>query len=403
MNNEIQVIPSGTVTSPKGFQAGTVSAGIKESAADKLDLGILFSEAPCTAAAVFTSNRIKAASVILSQQRLQNGKAVAVVVNSGCANACVGELGMADTIEMAELAAEKIGVSPDAMLVASTGVIGSRLPMDKIRAGMSRVALSREGGIDFARAIMTTDTVFKQVAVRAGDEGFIIGGVAKGSGMIHPDMATLLVFLTTDTSVESSFLKQALKKAVDISFNMVSIDCDTSTNDMVLLMANGMAGNEPVSESSRQAEIFQQALNQVCTHLARAVARDGEGATKLIEVTVRGAASASDAKLAARTIAGSPLVKSAVYGNDPNWGRVMMAVGRSGVEVVEEKIDLYMGGIFMAKAGCAVAYKKEDAVNALKGPDVLIDLNLNIGSGVATAWGCDLTEEYVKINAEYTT
>ena len=403
MNNEIQVIPSGTVTSPKGFQAGTVSAGIKESAADKLDLGILFSEAPCTAAAVFTSNRIKAASVILSQQRLQNGKAVAVVVNSGCANACVGELGMADTIEMAELAAEKIGVSPDDMLVASTGVIGSRLPMDKIRAGMSRVALSREGGIDFARAIMTTDTVFKQVAVRAGDEGFIIGGVAKGSGMIHPDMATLLVFLTTDTSVESSFLKQALKKAVDISFNMVSIDCDTSTNDMVLLMANGMAGNEPVSESSRQAEIFQQALNQVCTHLARAVARDGEGATKLIEVTVRGAASASDAKLAARTIAGSPLVKSAVYGNDPNWGRVMMAVGRSGVEVVEEKIDLYMGGIFMAKAGCAVAYKKEDAVNALKGPDVLIDLNLNIGSGVATAWGCDLTEEYVKINAEYTT
>ena len=403
MNNEIQVIPSGTVTSPKGFQAGTVSAGIKESAADKLDLGILFSEAPCTATAVFTSNRIKAASVILSQQRLQNGKAAAVVANSGCANACVGELGMADTIEMAELAAEKIGVSPDDMLVASTGVIGSRLPMDKIRAGMSRVALSREGGIDFARAIMTTDTVFKQVAVRAGDEGFVIGGAAKGAGMIHPDMATLLVFLTTDASVELSFLKQALKKAVDISFNMVSIDCDTSTNDMVLLMANGMAGNEPVSESSRQAEIFQQALNQVCTHLARAVARDGEGATKLIEVTVRGAASASDAKLAARTIAGSPLVKSAVYGNDPNWGRVMMAVGRSGVEVVEEKIDLYMGGIFMAKAGCAVAYKKEDAVNALKGPDVLIDLNLNIGSGVATAWGCDLTEEYVKINAEYTT
>jgi len=403
MEAEIEFIPEGTVTSPEGFQAGSICAGIKEKAGDKLDLGILFSEVPCVAAAVFTTNKIKAAPVVLCQERLQDGSAVAVVVNSGCANACTGEQGLRDAVEMTSLTAEKVGVSPEDVLVASTGVIGEQLPMELIRAGIGQIVLSADGGRSLVKAMMTTDTVPKEVAVRFGDSGFTIGGVVKGSGMIHPDLATMLCFLTTDAAVELDFLRLALRKAVDISFNMVSIDGDTSTNDMVLVMANGLAGNKPISQDSRQAGVFQQALDLVCIYLAKSMARDGEGADKFIEVTVNGARSIAEARQAARTIVGSSLVKTAVYGSDPNWGRIVAAVGRSGVEVVESKIDLYLGDICVLKEGRPLPFDKESAVRVLKESEVSIDLRLNLGIATATAWGCDLTTDYVIINSEYTT
>jgi len=403
MEAKIEFIPEGTVTSPKGFQAGATYAGINKKARHGLDLGILLSEVPCMATGVFTTNKIKAAPVVLCQQRLQAGRAVAVVVNSGCANACTGEQGLKDAAEMAGLAAEKIGVSPEDVLVANTGVIGQQLPMKLIRTGIGQIVLSTDGGHKLVKAMMTTDTVPKEVAARVGDSGFIIGGVAKGSGMIHPELATLLCFLTTDAAVDLDFLKLALRKAVDISFNMVSVDGDTSPNDMVLVMASGLAGNKPISQDSRQASTFQQALDQVCLYLAKSIARDGEGASKLIEVTVSGAASVAEARLAARTIVSSPLVKTAVYGSDPNWGRIIAAAGRGGVEVVESKIDLYLGDICVVKGGRPLPFDKEGVVEVLRGSEVSIGLNLNLGTAPATAWGCDLSEEYVTINSQYTT
>jgi len=272
------------------------------------------------------------------------------------------------------------------------------LPMKRITSAIDQIILSRDGGRELARAIMTTDTFAKETAVkvRVGKSEFSIGGVAKGAGMIHPNMATLLCFLTTDAAVERNFLKKALKKAVDVSFNMVSIDGDTSPNDMVLLMANGMAGSAP-------AEAFEQGLEKVCIYLAKAIARDGEGATKLIEVTVSGAPSLAEARLVARTVVSSSLVKAAVHGADPNWGRIMAAVGRSGVGVEEAKIDLYIGNIPLVKAGRPLPFNKRDIIKLLKGREVLIGLNLNLGSAKATAWGCDLSEEYVTINSQYMT
>ena len=402
MAAKIESVAEGTVTSPKGFHAGATYAGIKKKATDSLDLGILFSEASCKAAGVFTTNKIKAAPVVLSQQRLRLGKAVAVVVNSGCANACNGEQGLADAAEMAALAAKGIGVLPEDVLVASTGVIGQRLPMELIRAGIGQIILSADGGHSLVKAMMTTDTVPKEVAVRVGEGGFVIGGVAKGSGMIHPALATFLCFLTTDAAVDIDFLKSALRKAADISFNMVSIDGDTSTNDTVLIMANGLAGGEVIRQDTKQADAFQQALDQVCIYLAKSIARDGEGASKLIEVSVNGACSVAEARLAVRTIVASPLVKAAVHGNDPNWGRIIAAVGRSGVEMTESKIDLYPGDIGVVRGGRPLPFDKRDVVAVLKVSEVAISLNLNMGSAAATAWGCDLSEEYVTINSKYT-
>jgi glutamate N-acetyltransferase / amino-acid N-acetyltransferase len=401
MENEISFIKSGGITSPKGFRAGATSADIKGNGKGKLDLAILCSEVPCTAAAVFTTNQIKAAPVILSKRRLRRKKAMAVVVNSGNANASTGEQGMADAAMMAKLAAGHVGVAPADVLVASTGVIGHLLPMDRIRAGVERIALSVNGGHDLARAIMTTDTMPKEVAVSAG--GFTIGGAAKGSGMIHPNMATLLSFLTTDASVDADFLKQALREAADLSFNMVSVDTDTSTNDTLLIMANGLAGNNTIVAGSAQADVFKQALNQVCIYLAKMIARDGEGATKFIEVNVIGAARMADARVIARTIVGSPLVKTAIYGRDPNWGRVMAAAGRSGVKLVENKIDLDINGFNLVRDGAPLPFDKEDVARSLGAAESTISLSLNLGKASATAWGCDLTEEYVKINSEYTT
>ena len=402
---KVDFIASGTVTSPQGFHAGATYAGIKERADDVLDLGILFSEAPCVAAALFTTNRIKAAPLVLCQQRLATGRARALVANSGCANAFTGEEGLADAAEMADLAAKNIGVSPENVLVASTGVIGQPLPMELIRAGIGQIALTRDGGHELARAIMTTDTLAKEAAVvvTAGEGGFIIGGVAKGSGMIHPELATLLCFLTTDAAVDIDLLKLALRRAADVSFNMVSIDGDTSPNDMVLVMANGRAGNKVISADSQEANAFQQGLDQVCIYLAKAVAGDGEGASKLIEVTVSGAISVAEARLAARTVVSSPLVKAAVHGSDPNWGRIIAAVGRSGAEVVESKLDLYLGDICLVRGGKSLPFSKPSAVELLSRGEVPIGLQLNLGTAEATAWGCDLSEEYVTINSQYTT
>ena len=403
MEAEIEFIPEGTVTSAKGFQAGAVFAGINKTAKYNLDLGILFSRAPSKTVGLFTANKIKAAPVALSQERLPGKPVKAVVVNSGLANAGTGEQGFADAISMAALAAKKIEVQPESVLVASTGVIGQRLNLELLRAGIARVTLSGDGGHALAQAMLTTDTVTKEVAVRVKGNEFIIGGVAKGSGMIHTRLGTLLSLLTTDAAVDMDFLSTALRNAVDISFNMVSIDGDTSPNDTVLLMANGLADNGLIKQRAKSATAFQRALNQVCIYLAKAIARDGEGAGRLIEVTVSGALSLASAKLAARTVVSSSLVKAAVHGSDPNWGRIIAALGRSGANVVESKIDISIGGIRFVKNGIALPLDKKKVVEALKDSETSIGINLNLGRATATAWGCDLSSEYVTINSAYTT
>jgi glutamate N-acetyltransferase/amino-acid N-acetyltransferase len=405
MKAVIKAVPGGTVTSPEGFFAGAVSAGINERAAGKLDLAVLFSETPCVAAGVFTTSKLKSAPVQLTRQRLEGGQAGAVVVNSGCANAFTGEHGLVDAAEVASLVAEGIGIDPEDVLVASTGVIGVPLPMKKIRASVEDIIMSRDGGHDLAKAMMTTDTIPKEaaVSVKIGDSGYTIGGAAKGSGMIHPDMATLLCFLTTDAAVERHFLEGALEEAVDLSFNMISVDGDTSPSDTALLLANGMAGGEPITAKSEQAGAFRRALEQVCVYLARLIAADGEGATRLIEVTVNGAADLSQARKAARAVVSSALVKAAIHGADPNWGRVVAAVGRSGADMDEYKIDLFIGETQVIKAGRALNAGKRAVNELLKGKEVNLRVNLNLGEGSATAWGCDLSEEYVAINSDYMT
>jgi glutamate N-acetyltransferase/amino-acid N-acetyltransferase len=393
----MKAIPDGTVTSPKGFVAGAVEAGIKASGGP--DLGLLFSPNFCMAAGMFTANRVKAAPVILSQQHIAKGRAQAIVANAGCANACTGDQGLDDAIEMAQLAANRLGVIRNDMLVASTGVIGERLSMERIREKLGEIELSKEGGHDLARAIMTTDTRPKEVAIAA--DGFTIGGIAKGSGMIHPTLGTMLAFLTTDAAVGSDFLKEALREAVDATFNMVTVDGDTSPNDTVFVLANGMAGS--VKEGTEEAGVFQQALTVACAALARGIAADGEGATKLIEVTVEGARTLGDARAAARTVAGSPLVKAAVHGCDPNWGRVIAALGRSGCEMDELRIDLFLGKILIVEKGSVVPFDEEEASAAMADDKVPIRVCLNLGEHSGTAWGCDLSAEYVTINSEYTT
>ena len=397
-----ELILSGGVSSASGFLAGAVHAGIKST--DELDLAILCSEVLCTAAGVFTTNQIKSAPIILSRRHIAKGQAQAVVVNSGCANACTGGQGLADALEMANLAAARLGLSPEHILVASTGVIGVPLPMDKIKTGILEIKPTRGGGQDFCRAMMTTDTRPKEIAVQvdAGGAKFTIGGAAKGAGMIHPNMATMLCFSTSDAAVSAEFLPVALQKAIDCSFNMISIDGDTSPSDCAFLLANGLAGNEPIGFDNGDA--FQEALNAVCTHLAKSIARDGEGATKLIEITVQGAADQAGARQAARTITSSPLVKAAIHGNDPNWGRIVAALGRSGAAVSEDKLDVYLNDVCIMKQGRPTSFSKQEMISALSNSDdVLIRLCLNLGDGQATAWGCDLSEEYVTINSAYTT
>ena len=392
-------VNGGTVTSPQGFLAGATSSSIKTKGG--LDLGILCSEEPCIAVGMFTINKVKAAPVVWSQGRVAAGKAQAIVVNAGCANACTGEPGLEDAAEMAKLAAKKLKLKAADVLVASTGVIGQRLPMERIAAGLKDISLSVDGGHELAKAIMTTDTFPKEIAVAANDGGFTIGGIAKGAGMIHPNMGTMLCFIATDASVDRALLDKALRQAVDVSFNMVTIDGDTSPNDTVVVLANGKAGK--VAAGSKSAKEFQAALTEVCTYLARCIARDGEGATKLIEVKVEKALSLADARAAARTIVGSPLVKAAVHGCDPNWGRIIAAVGRSGCEFDEVKIDLFLNNICVVLGGVAHYFDKKEVSLLMSGTEVSVQVSLNLGEWQATAWGCDLSAEYVSMNAEYST
>jgi glutamate N-acetyltransferase/amino-acid N-acetyltransferase len=406
MSTKIQVISEGGVTTPKGFLAGATYAGIKKKSPDALDLCILYSEVVCDTAAVFTTNQIKAAPVIIDQDKLNKSKKTrAVVINSGCANACTGIQGINAAIETTMLTAKKLSVSPDEVLLASTGVIGTQLPMLNMKQGIERIVVSREGGKELTKAIMTTDTRQKSIAVRVkqGEIEFTIGGTCKGAGMIHPNMATMLGFLTTDASIESDFLDSSLRKAVDVSFNMVSVDGDTSTNDMVVILANGTAGNAKIHQNSILGESYCHALDLVSTYLAKSIAADGEGATRLIEIRVCGARNITDARLAARTISNSPLVKTAVHGCDPNWGRIIAAAGRSGAEVVQDKADVYIGDMCLLKEGTPLPFDKKAASDLLKHQEVLLKVDLNLGSAAAIAWGCDLSNEYVKINSDYTT
>ncbi|MBM4444100.1 MAG: bifunctional glutamate N-acetyltransferase/amino-acid acetyltransferase ArgJ [Chloroflexi bacterium] len=405
MSSGFRAVVDGTVTSPAGFLAGAVHAGIKTRGEAPLDLGILYSESPCVAAGVFTTNKVQAAPVLLSQERIARASARALVVNAGCANACTGEQGLADAREMAALAARKVGVVPGQVLVASTGVIGVPLPMDRIRGGIPRISLARDGGHRLTQAIMTTDTFPKEVAlsVRVGGKRVTVGGVAKGAGMIYPNMATLLSFITTDAAIDPGFARFVLRRAVGDSFNMIAVDGDTSTNDMVLLLANGLAGNPPLRYGTTDGRLFEAALREVCSFLAKCIARDGEGATRLIEVEVARAATKEDARLAARAVVNSSLVKAAVHGADPNWGRIVAAVGRSGAEVDQSRIGLYLGDLCLLKAGSPVDFSHEEARRLLSGGEVRFTVQLNLGRRRAVAWGCDLSQEYVVINSAYAT
>ena len=401
----IELIQEGSVTSARGYLAGGTYAGLKTQEEDTLDLGILVSDHPAALAATFSTNKILSPSVTVSRERSARGSVRGVVANSGCANCCVGAQGVADAEEMAALAAEQAGVQPEEMLVCSTGMIGVELPMALIRQHIGNVDMTADGGPHFARAIMTTDSRPKQMAVSVELDGrkVTLGGGAKGIGMIHPNMATMLAFVATDAPVEQPFLQTALSQAVQASFNMIDVDGDQSTNDTVLLFANGAAGGPAVDAGSKSADAFQEALTYICTGLAKEMVRDGEGAERLIEVVVEGAKTLEDARRGAREIASSSLVKAMVHGRDPNWGRIMMALGKSGIDLVESQIDLFIHDIHMVHEGLAIPYFKDAVISAMAADEVRFRVDLNVGDARATAWSCDLTEEYVTFNSAYST
>ena len=405
MTTTIRFIDGGSVTCPQGFSAGATYAGLKTFAEDKLDLGIIASDSPCTAAGVFTTSTIKSPTVSVNQAHLKAASPKGIIVNAGIANACVGEQGYKDAEEMASITANILNAAPSEILVCSTGVIGVELPMSLIRDGVANINLSKDGANQVARAMMTTDTRPKEVAVSCEIAGktISIGGVAKGSGMIHPNMATMLSFITTDANVEQHFLEHCLTEVADSSYNMLTVDGDTSTNDTVLVLANSSANNEQITEGTKEAEVFQSALLEVAIFLTKELARDGEGASRLLSIEITGAKDVKSARQAARTIASSSLVKSAVYGSDPNWGRVLAALGRSEIEADETKIDLFVNGVCIMESGTPIPFHKEAVVVLMKGPEVTFKLQLNLGDASATAWGCDLTQEYVIINSAYTT
>ena len=380
--------------------------GIKTFTEDKMDMGLLLSDTPCAAAGVFTKSALVSPSVTVNRETMAAGGPVrGLVVNSGIANAGVGEQGYTDAKEMAAVAAAGLGVKPEEVFVFSTGVIGVELPMTLIKQGVEQIELSDDGGNSLARAMMTTDTHTKEAAVtvNVGGKEINISGVAKGSGMIHPNMATMLCFVATDAAVEQNFLRSILPDIADSTLNMLDIDGDTSTNDSLVVLANGAAGNAAISAGSADANTFRDALMELLVQLTRQLAQDGEGATTLIVAKVEGAKNIADARLAAKTITSSLLVKSAVYGADPNWGRLIMALGRSGAEMVESKIDLYINGVCIMESGRPVPFARDAVVALMRGDEVTFGVNLNLSDGQATAWGCDLTEEYVVINSAYTT
>jgi glutamate N-acetyltransferase/amino-acid N-acetyltransferase len=400
----------GGVTAAKGFQAAGGAAGIKKEGMK--DMALVYSEVPCVAAGTFTTNVVKAAPVKWDQSIVyHHPTAQAIVCNSGVANACTGEEGFGYCKETASTAAGVLNVPEDAVLVASTGVIGKQIPMDKIAAGVKmlapKLAATREAASEAAQAIMTTDTKQKEVAVTftVGGKEVTIGGMCKGSGMIHPNMCTMLAFVTTDLAITKELLQEALSAVVKDTYNMVSVDGDTSTNDTVLLLANGLAGNPEITEKNKDYEAFLEALLEVNTVLAKKIAGDGEGATALFEVKIVGAKSKEDAVILSKSVVTSSLTKAAIYGHDANWGRILCAMGYSGVSFDPEKVDLFFesaaGKLQIIENGVAVDYSEEEATKILSEPEVTAIADVKMGEESATAWGCDLTYDYVKINADY--
>ncbi|WP_447976593.1 bifunctional glutamate N-acetyltransferase/amino-acid acetyltransferase ArgJ [Candidatus Nitrospira bockiana] len=394
----------GGVTAPQGFLAAGVHCGIKKPGL--LDLAVIVSTASGPVAGVFTTNRLPAAPVQLDRAHLRHGIGQAIIVNSGNANACTGAQGLADAEEMATLVARRLNLPVQTVFVGSTGVIGQSLPMDRIRRGIPLVLMRarRSGGREAAKAIMTTDLRPKEIAVAARIAGktITVGGMAKGSGMIHPDMATMLAYITTDAHIEREVLQRALRSAVDRSFNCISVDGDTSTNDTVLCLANGRAGNPVIQPDSPDAAIFQRLLDRVCFTLAMKVCRDGEGVTKVVEIRVTGAKTVADAKQAANTIATSSLVKTALFGEDANWGRVIAALGRSGVPLDPQRIGLRFGETAIVKDGVGLGPSAERRISRIvRRKEFPITVDLGEGSAEARVWTTDLSYDYVKINASY--
>ena len=403
-------IITGGVTAAKGFLAAGVEAGIKYQ--NRKDMAMVYSKTPCRAAGVFTTNVVKAAPVLWDKEVVESEwEAQAIVVNSGIANACTGKLGYEYCRETAGAAADALEISPQSVLICSTGVIGMQLPMEKMTEGVRMLAKAikpgEEAGTDAAKAIMTTDTRNKQVAVKVtiGGKEVTIGGMCKGSGMIHPNMCTMLAFVTTDVNISKKLLQEALSADVQDTFNMVSVDGDTSTNDTLLVLANGQAGNPEITEKGADYDTFVEALHYVNETLAKKIAGDGEGATALFEVKIIHADNKEDAKTLAKSVITSSLTKAALFGHDANWGRILCALGYSGAKFDPEAIELYLessaGKILIFKDGMAADYSEEEATRILSCSEVTALVDMKMGEAEATAWGCDLTYDYVKINADY--
>jgi glutamate N-acetyltransferase / amino-acid N-acetyltransferase len=404
----MKTIP-GNVIAPKGFKAGSVHCGLKRDKKNH-DIGIIFSEQPCKTAALFTTNQIVAAPIKLSREAVKNGKAHAIIVNSGNANACTGKKGEKDAETMALLTSKYLNIKPDEVLVASTGIIGHHLPMAKIKSGISksseRLGNKNTHAISIAKAIMTTDLVHKQIAVKTkiGGKEITIGAIAKGSGMISPDMATMFCFITTDAAISLNTLRSCIKRSTESSFNQITVDGHMSTSDMVAILANGMAKNRNITSSTKSdLAIFQKALNYVTQNMAKEIVKDGEGATKFVQIEVHEAKSISDAKKIARSIAESPLVKTAINGEDPNWGRIVSAAGYAGVTLDESKLKLAVNKITIYKKGLPVTPAPKRLNSVMKKKEIAIQLHLGMGNKSTTLWTCDLSKEYVSINADYHT
>ena len=404
----IETIEGGHATTPQGFFAGAVCAGMYASGpkAGALDLGILYSDRECTSGGVLTQNMVKAAPVYVDEKRFPAGNIRGVITNSGNANAPFGDAGIAEAEEMAALGARKVGAPDHEFAVCSTGVTGVLIPMEKIRSAIPQVKATHDGGPAFATAIMTTDTVSKQTAVAVKDGErvlYTVGGCCKGSGMIHPNMATMLAYVTTDANVERAFMLAVVREVGDATFNMVTVDGDTSCSDTLLAMANGAAGGEPIRAGTPEAVQFKAALIEVCTQLSRKLARDGEGASHLLTVEVTSAATEAIARNVAKTVALSSLVKTAVAGNDPNWGRILVAAGRSGSPLEPTKTSVTLQGEVLFDRGRVLPFDEEALHALMKQDEVVITIDLGSGAARATSWGCDLTTEYVHINADYRT
>lgn len=393
------------VTFAKGFTAAGVKAGIKKSG--NLDVAVIYTKTQAVVAGTFTQNKVAAAPVYVSKEVVATGTAHAIVANAGCANACTGQQGLDDAHKMAQIAADELGVNADDVIVGSTGVIGVNLPMDKLEAGIKDAVanLSADGSDNAGRAIITTDTHSKSVTCEFELSGKTVrmGAIAKGSGMIRPNMATMLCYITTDIAIDQALLQKAVSGCVEKSFNMISVDGDMSTNDMVIVLANGEANNAKITEENADYQIFFDKLMMLCTELAKQIAADGEGASKFLTINVKGANSFADAKTVGMAIANSPLVKTAFFGEDPNWGRVICAVGYSGADMVPEKTVVKFGGITIFANGTGATYDEKALAHVMKEKDIVIDIELNMGQEDATVWSCDLSYEYVKINGEYHT